>query len=155
MYHLAQINIATALAPLDDPIMADFMNNLAPINALAEQHPGYVWRLQTPAGDATSILVFDDHRIIINMSVWESVEALFQFTYYSDHAAFYRRRGEWFEKMSTPVTALWWVPAGTTPTPEDGKAKIEYLEQCGPTPFAFTFKQRFTVEEMLAYQQKE
>ena len=149
-YHLAEINIARLLAPIDDPQIADFVANLDRINAVADQAPGFVWRLQTEDGDATAMRVFDDPMFIINMSVWESIEALFAYTYSSDHVDIFRRRGEWFSKMETPHMAFWWIPAGHIPTVEEAKAKLEHIEKYGPTPEAFTFKQRFTVEEMLA-----
>jgi hypothetical protein len=137
------------LAPLDDPIMAEFVANLVPINTLAEKSPGFVWRLQTAEGDATSLRVFDDDQIIINLSVWQSVDALFQFAYNSQHTDFFRRRKEWFEKMDTPVMVMWWVPEGHNPSPVEARERLELLQKHGPTPLAFTFKQRFTVEDML------
>ena len=151
-HQLAQVNIATALAPMDDPIMADFVALLDEINALAERTQGFVWRLKTDSGDATSIQAFDDQRIIINMSVWDSIEALRQFTYYSEHVKPYRRRGEWFERMDTPILVLWWVPVGHTPTTDEAKQRLAHLEQHGPTPIAFTFKKQFSVDEWLKYQ---
>lgn len=151
-YHLAQLNIARMLAPLDDPLMADFVANLARINALADAAPGFVWRLQTPAGDATQLRVFDDDMLIVNMSVWVSVEALHDYAYYSDHAEIFRRRREWFSKMETPYMVLWWIPAGHLPTLDEAKAKLEYITQHGATPHAFTFKQQFSIEDMLAAQ---
>lgn len=149
-YQLAEINIATMLAPLTDSIMAGFVNNLDRINALAEQTPGFVWRLQTPEGNATALRVFDSDVLIINMSVWESVQALYDYTYASDHVALFRQRRDWFEKMDTPIMCIWWIPAGHIPTPEEAKQKLEHLHLHGATPFAFTFRQQFTVEEMLA-----
>jgi Domain of unknown function (DUF3291) len=97
-YHLAQINIGRILAPIDDPVMAEFVAQLAPVNALADSSPGFVWRLQTESGDATSIRVYEDEMVAINMSVWESVDAL-------------RDRKRWFEKFDGPYYALWWIPA--------------------------------------------
>jgi hypothetical protein len=142
-YHLAQLNIARMLAAREDPIMADFFAQIDEINALAEKTPGFIWRLQTDEGDATALRVFDDDMMIINMSVWESVEPLYQFTYYSDHAAVYRRRQEWFHKLETPMMVMWWIPAGTVPTIEDAKAKLDYISTYGATPEAFTFKTCF------------
>lgn len=149
-YQLAQINIARMLAPLDDPIMAEFVARLPDINALAEGAPGFVWRLTTPAGDATAIRAFDDDYIIVNMSVWESIETLHQYTYYSQHVEVYRKRQDWFSKLGAHAFALWWIPAGHIPTPEEGRDKLNHMWLHGPTPQAFTFKQRFTPEEMLA-----
>ncbi len=150
MYHLAQINIARMVAPLDTPTMAGFVARLAEINAVADGAPGFVWPLQTAEGDATSLRVFDDEYMLVNMSVWESVEALFEYVYHSNHIELLRQRASWFEKMGTPFMALWWVPAGHIPTVEEAKAKLEYLTTHGPTPLAFTFKQRYTLEEMAA-----
>lgn len=153
-YHIAEINIARMLAPLDSETMSGFVNRLDEINALAEGTPGFVWRLKGDGNDATSLRPYEDDRMIVNMSVWESIEALHQFTYYSDHVQVYRQRLGWFEKMSTPILAMWWVPAGHTPTVEEAKEKLAYLEQRGPTPLAFTFKQRFTPAELEAYSVK-
>ena len=151
-YHLAQANIGEMLGPLDDPIMAGFVNNLERINAVADAAPGFVWRLQTEDGDATALKVFDNNMLIINMSVWESVEALHQYTYHSDHAELLRQRRDWFTKMASMHMVMWWLPAGELPTIDDMKAKLDHINTHGPTPAAFTFKQRFTVEEMLAFE---
>jgi hypothetical protein len=143
-YHLAQINVARMLAPLDDPIMAGFVAQLAEINARADQSPGFVWRLQTPEGNATAINAFVDDRILINMSVWESIEALQQYTYRSQHAGVFRQRRDWFEPATQPHLALWWIAVGHIPTPAEGKARLELLSELGATPQAFTFKQPFS-----------
>jgi hypothetical protein len=141
-YHLAQVNVAQLSAPLDAPRLADFVAALDPINALADGAPGFVWRLQTEDGDATAIRAFPDDRIIVNLSVWESIEALAGFVYRSDHAGVMRRRREWFEPMAVYVT-LWWVEAGHVPTVAEAKERLEHLEAHGPTPFAFTFRAPF------------
>jgi hypothetical protein len=148
-YHIAQVNIGIIRAPLDSPVMAGFVNRLDEINALADAAPGFVWRLQTEEGNATSLHVFDNEHMLINMSVWESVDALYEYVYASRHAELIKGRKDWFEKMDTPIMTLWWIPAGHIPTPEEAKQRLAHLEQHGPTPLAFTFKQRFTVEEML------
>jgi hypothetical protein len=154
-YHLAELNIARLRAPLDDPMIADFVAGLDRINALAEAAPGFVWRLISDDGsDATSIRTFPDESIIVNFSVWTSVDALFNYAYYSDHTEFFRRRAEWFEKMETPSFVMWWIPAEHTSTLDEAKAKLELLTAKGATPLAFTFKQRFTADEMLAYEPK-
>jgi Domain of unknown function (DUF3291) len=142
-YHLAQINIARMLAPIDDPIMAEFVAQLAPINALADQTPGFVWRLQTESGDATSIKVYDEEMIIVNLTVWESGDALREFVYKSAHHGVLRDRKRWFEKIEGPYYALWWVPPGELPTTEEGKERLEYLREYGDTPYAFSFKNLF------------
>jgi len=142
-WHLAQVNIAVLRAPIDSPELAAFVEQLDPVNALGDAAPGFVWRLQTEDGDATAIRAFDDDRIIVNMSVWESVEALGDFVFRSRHLDVLRRRREWFEKMATAYVALWWVPAGTIPTVDDAKRRLERLERLGPTAEAFTFREPF------------
>jgi hypothetical protein len=149
-YHLAEVNIGRMLGPIDGPVMADFVARLDEINALAEAAPGFVWRLTGDGNDATSLRPYEDEMIIINLSVWENIDALYQYVYYSNHVEVFRRRREWFSKMEFYLT-MWYVPAGHTPTPMEAKEKLEYLEQHGPTPLAFTFRQQFTVDEMLAY----
>ena len=151
-YHLAQINIARMVAPLDSPVMHDFVHNLDRINALAEGTPGFIWRLKGDGNDATSLRPYEDERIIVNMSVWESVEDLFKYAYYTDHTEFFRRRSEWFEKMATPAVALWWILAGHTPTVDEAKEKLALIEKCGATPLAFNFKKRFSIAEMMVAQ---
>jgi hypothetical protein len=141
-YHLAQVNVALLSAPLDSPRLADFVAKLDPINTLADDAPGFVWRLQTEDGDATAIRAFPDERIIVNLSVWTSREALADFVYRSDHAGVMRRRREWFEPMQVSV-ALWWVEAGHVPTVAEAKERLEHLEAHGPTPSAFTFRAPF------------
>lgn len=142
-FHLAQINIARMLAPIDDPIMADFVAQLPPINALAEESPGFVWRLQSEGGDATSIKVYDDDMIIINLTVWESAEALRGYVYKSAHAGVMRDRKRWFEKFDGPYYALWWIPAGYLPDPQEGRGRLEHFRQRGDSPYAFSFKNVF------------
>jgi hypothetical protein len=145
-FHIAEINVARALAPLDKPLMADFVAGLDPINALADGSPGFVWRLATADGDATSIRAYDDDLMIINMSVWESIEALAEFVYRSGHVAVMRRRREWFERMRVYL-ALWWVPEGHTPTVAEAQERLEHIEAHGPSPHAFTFKHRFAPDQ--------
>ena len=142
-HHVAQINIARANAPTDSPELAEFIAALEPVNALAESSTGFVWRLQDDSGDAVSIRVFDDDQIIINMSVWESIDALFAFAYRSHHVDYFRRRREWFNRFPTAHLALWWVPAGQIPTVAEAKERREHRAATGPTPYAFTFTRRF------------
>ncbi len=153
-YQIAQINIGRILGAMDSPVMKEFKDNLDPINALAEQTPGFVWRLKDDNNNATSIHVYEDPYLLINMSVWENIDALFRYVYTSAHTPYIRRRREWFEKMTVPMMALWWIPGGHIPTPTEAKARLEHLDQHGATPYAFTFKQRFTVEEWLAHAEK-
>ena len=109
------------------------MAALEPINAIADAATGFVWRLQDEGGDATTIRPFEDDSVIINMSVWESREALWRFIYDSEHLAVMRRRREWFTRMRV-FMALWWVPAGRLPTLDDAKDRLAVLEERGRRP---------------------
>ncbi|MEM6281924.1 MAG: DUF3291 domain-containing protein [Chloroflexota bacterium] len=154
-YHLAQINAAPMLAPLDSPQLRDFVDGLVRINHLAEQSPGFVWRLVGDGGDATDIRLTDDADLLINMSVWENMDVLYAFTYNTEHVEFFRRRREWFAKWERPSPVMWWIPEGELPTLQDARERIDHMEQHGPTPFAFNFKKRFSVSEMLEYTAKQ
>ena len=142
-YQLAQLNVGRAVAPLDSPAMAGFMNQLDRINALAEASPGFVWRFQDESGNATSVRAFDDPRVIVNMSVWESQQALHDYVYRSEHVRVLRKRKQWFEKFDGPFLVLWWVPAGHRPTLAEAKAKLDLLTRQGPSAAAFTFGKSF------------
>jgi len=140
-YHLAQINIGRLIAPIDDPRIAEFVNQLEPINALADRAPGFVWRLQSALSNATDIAYNDDPTMFVNMSVWECLEALRHYVYRSDHIRVLRDRAKWFEKLDKPIYCLWWVPAGHTPTVAEGRERMEHYQKHGPTPFSFCFSQ--------------
>lgn len=143
-WHLAQINIGRLNYPVDDPRSAEFMDNLDPINQLAETSLGFVWRLQDESGNATDIRAFEDETILPNLTVWESVEALKAYVFKTDHATFLRRRREWFEPMDDlPVLTMWWVPAGHVPTLAEAKERIDYLAEHGPSSYAFSFHPTF------------
>ncbi|ANE44223.1 DUF3291 domain-containing protein [Deinococcus puniceus] len=135
---LAQVNIARLRAPLDAPELQGFVEGLAPINALADAAPGFVWRLQDESGDATSVVYDPDPLLIVNLSVWESAEALHAFTYTGPHVEFLRRRRDWFNRLATPHLALWWVDDQHRPTPAEAHDRLAHLEAHGPTPHAFT-----------------
>jgi hypothetical protein len=139
-HHIAQINIARMAMPMDSPGMSGFVSRLDEINALADGSAGFIWRLQTPEGNATYLRPYDDDRIIVNMSVWESVEALKHYVYRTAHAELLRDRRSWFEQFQGAVLAMWWVPAGHIPSVEEAKERLAYLEQHGPSAYAFTFK---------------
>ncbi len=146
-WHLAQINIGRLIAPIDDPQIAEFVSQLEPINALADKSLGFVWRLQTEAGNATDIPYSDDPFMIVNMSVWESVGALRDYVYRSDHVQAFRDRAKWFEKMDKPSYCLWWVPVGHRPTVGEGRERMEHYQKNGATPYAFWFSQQFPSPE--------
>jgi hypothetical protein len=143
-YHLAQINIARALAPLTDPVMDGFVSQIERLNALAEQSAGFIWRLKADDGGSSSyVRAFEDERMLINMSVWNSLEALKDYVYRTAHSAAFRDRRNWFEPLGTPYAALWWVRAGLIPSPAEGRERLDCLARNGPTPYAFTFKQPY------------
>ena len=147
-YLLAQVNIGQLREPLDSPALVDFMAALDPVNALADAAPGFVWRLQTEDGNATAVRAFewdaaDSAGVVVNMSVWESVEALAGFVYSDEHRQIMRRRREWFERMAVAHTALWWIRRGTVPTTDDAEDKVRHLRAHGPTPAAFTLRVHF------------
>lgn len=149
--HLAQVNIGRMKAPLDDPAMHGFASRLAELNALADASDGFVWRMQDGEGSGNTYLrPFDDDRIIVNMSVWESVEQLRVYTYHTAHAEILRNRREWFERLDITALALWWVPVGHVPTIDEAKARLSSLDEHGPTSFAFTFKALFLPDESTA-----
>jgi hypothetical protein len=142
-FQLAQANIGRIRAPLDDPIMEGFRSQLDPINALADQTPGFVWRLQTEDGNAMAIRPYPDERMAINMSVWESLEALQEFVYRSAHVGPLRDRTQWFEPIEGPILVLWWIPAGHIPTVDEALERLTQLKERGPSADAFTFRAPF------------
>jgi hypothetical protein len=146
-FQLAQVNLARPLQPLDSELLREFVEALDSVNAVADSAPGFVWRLQTDEGNATAVRVLDDESLIVNMSVWESIEALRAFVYAKPaHLAVMRRRREWFERMETHL-ALWWVPAGHTPSVAEAEERVTLLSAIGPSPEAFTFRRHFAPPE--------
>lgn len=142
-HHLAQINIARLVAPLDDPRIAEFVAQLEPINALADEAPGFVWRLKSESGNATDIAYSDDSFVIVNMSVWESLDALRTYAYKSDHAKVFRDRAKWFKKMEKPSYCLWWIPIGHIPSVAEARERLEHYQVHGATPYSFWFSQHY------------
>jgi hypothetical protein len=142
-HHLAQINIARLIAPINDPKIAEFVAQLEPINALADEAPGFVWRLKSESGNATDIAYNDDPFVIVNMSVWESIETLRNYAYKSDHAKVFCDRAKWFEKMDKPNYCLWWIPVGHIPSIAEGRERLEHYQKHGATAHSFWFSQHF------------
>lgn len=141
-YHLAQLNIARMLAPIDSPQLAGFVERLEPVNAIADAAPGFVWRLQTDDGDATALRPFGDD-MLVNLSVWQDLESLRAFVFNAGHLEVMRRRREWFAPMDSAHLVLWWVPAGHIPDADEAKQRLAMLETRGPTAEAFNFRQHF------------
>ncbi|WUI03158.1 DUF3291 domain-containing protein [Spirillospora sp. NBC_00431] len=149
-YHLAQFNVGTLRAPLDDPLLADFVALLDPVNALADAAPGFVWRLvEEGEADATGMRPAGED-VIINYSVWESRDSLWDFVYRSAaHLETLRRRREWFQRHVEAHLVLWWIPAGHVPTVEEALERLALIREHGPSPRAFTFNSAFTAEEAM------
>jgi len=147
-YHLVQSNVARMLGLIEDPVMAGFVERLEPLNALADASPGFVWRYQTDEGDATEVRVFNDELILFNMSVWESVEALENFVYRSNHVEALQKKAEWFERASRATLALWWIEIGHVPSVEEAKDRFDVLWRDGPSAEAFTFRDRFPAPDV-------
>ena len=146
-YQLAQLNIASMKEPLESPGMADFVANLERINALAEASPGFVWRLQDEAGDATALRPFGEE-VLVNLSLWRDVEALKDYVYKSAHAEILKRRNEWFTRMGEAHMVLWWVPTGHLPSVSEAAERLRMLRELGPTAQAFSFRQAFAPADM-------
>ncbi len=144
-YHLAELNIARLVHPLDHPLIQPFVDGLAEINALADRAPGFVWRLQSEAGNATDVAHpwQSDPFLLVNLSVWTSPEALKEYVYRSGHREYLSRRTEWFERPTEPHYVLWWVPAGHLPAIEEAKQRLDHYRKHGPTAHAFWFGNLF------------
>jgi Domain of unknown function (DUF3291) len=143
MMHLAELNIGKMKGEnIDDPIMARFKEQLEEINALAEGSEGFIWRLKDESGDATNIRAYDDPQMAVNMSVWEDFSALEAYVYSGRHVEVMKSRRDWFHRMDFYMV-LWWVPVGHIPTVEEAKERLEFLQKNGPSPYAFSFRQKF------------
>jgi heme-degrading monooxygenase HmoA len=143
-FHLAQVNIALPRAPLESRLLAEFVAQLEPVNGAADAAPGFIWRLQTDEGDATAIKAFGDDRLIVNLSVWESLDALRAFVFSTrEHLDVLRHRRAWFEPLGEAHVALWWVPAGHLPGVGEAEQRLALLRARGPSPSAFTFRESF------------
>lgn len=151
-FQLAQVNVGRIVAPLDSPELAEFMAHLPEINGLADDSPGFVWRLVDDDGSDSTSIRPDGHddMLLINLSVWESVEALRQFTYHSGHLRLLTRRREWFHRMVEPHMAMWWVPAGHRPSAAESMERLALVRAQGPGPEAFTFRTPFPAPDAAA-----
>jgi hypothetical protein len=150
VYQIAQVNIARMLAPLTDPLMAGFVEELDAINALADNSPGFHWRLQTPEGNATDLRPYEDDLILVNLSLWASLADLSAFVYKSWHLQVLQQRSQWFQRFDGPYLALWWVHSGHIPSVEEAKERLAYLRDHGETSYAFSFKKLFPAPETVS-----
>ena len=146
--HVALLNVARMVAPLDSPQLAEFVAGLDPVNAAADAAPGFVWRHQDDNGNSTGVRVLDDDMLLVNLAVWESIDALADFAYGGAHRDIMRKRRQWFERMSEPYLVLWWVPAGHRPSVDEAVERLLHLRSNGPSPEAFTFKERYESQSL-------
>lgn len=144
-HHVAHVNVALPREPIESELLAGFVAMMDPVNAAADRSPGFVWRAQLVEEPSfRTVPGIEDDRLVVNLSVWETIEALHAFTYRArEHRAAMRRRREWFARLGARHTALWWVPAGHVPDVPEAGARLDHLREHGPTPFAFTFRRRF------------
>jgi hypothetical protein len=142
-WNVAQLNVARAVAPYDSPEMAGFMDRLSEINSLGEAAPGFVWRLTNAEGNTIGLGAHPDPLVVFNLSLWKSVEDLYNFTYHSGHMEVFRRRREWFGRLGSASIAMWWIPEGEIPGMDDGLRRLALIDALGPTAEAFDFKRRF------------
>ena len=149
-HHLSQINISRMIAPLGDPIMTEFVAQLDSINKLADNSSGFVWRLQTQEGNATSVRAYNDELILFNLSVWESIDVFKQFVYHSQHGEIMPSRKKWFQKSEGINMALWWVPIGHIPTVDEAKQRLQYLNDYGESAYAFSLNKQFLPVEPIS-----
>lgn len=150
---LAQLNIAKPKFDLESPFIADFVDNLDPVNATAEASAGFIWRLKDDSGAATNIRPLDDPDMLVNMSVWQDVESLKNFMFRTHHIDFLKRKKEWFHSDSEENYVLWWIANGHIPTIQEAMERLVHLREHGETPYAFSFKSNFTPEESAAHSQ--
>lgn len=145
-YQLAEINVARIKGvTIDDPIMKEFTDNLDTVNALAERSNGFVWRLKDESDNATNINPYNDEQVIINISVWETIETLEDFVYRTFHTEFIKRRKEWFKTYGKAHTAMWWIEKENFPTVQEAVDKLDLLQKNGPSPMVFNFRKKFTM----------
>ena len=142
-FHLAQINVSKMIAPLSDPLMAGFVEQLPVLNALADDAPGFVWRLQGTHGDATGLRSPLGDDILVNVSVWTSLETMKDYAYKTAHLTVMRDRKSWFARLAEEHLALWWIPAGHLPTLDEAVCRLQILREQGETAEAFTFRKPF------------
>ncbi len=145
IYNIAEINIARMKGVnIDDPVMKEFADNLDSVNAIAESSEGFVWRLKDDSNNATNFNPYNDEQVIINVSVWESIETLEKFMYKTFHSDFLKRRREWFQTFGKAYTAMWWVPQGHYPTMTEAVEKLDYLQKNGASEVVFDFRNKFS-----------
>ncbi|WP_264566405.1 DUF3291 domain-containing protein [Flavobacterium sp. N3904] len=143
-YQLAEINIARMKGVnIHDPIMKEFVDNLDKVNEIAEKSDGFVWRLKDEENNATNLNPYNDEQIIVNYSIWESIETLEHYMYKTFHSEFLKRRKEWFQTFGQVSTAMWWIKKREIPDLAEAMEKLDYLQKNGASEIVFNFKQKY------------
>ena len=139
---LAQLNVGRILAPIDSPVMAQFVARIADVNRQAETAPGFVWRLQDDEGEgALDQRIFNDDTLLVNMSVWRDAASLFDFVYRNlQHREALQQRRQWFSAVAEPMVVCWWTPDTHMPTIRDAEERLTHVRENGPSARAFPFR---------------
>ena len=146
--HLAELNIGKFKYPVSDPRMAEFMDNLDRVNAIAERSPGFVWRLKGDNNNATDFRVGED--MAVNLSVWADAKSLEDYVFKTVHVQFYRKKAAWFDLMEKPHMVMWWVPEGHRPTLDEAYARLTKYQAEGASEDAFGWQEIMDEQRMRA-----
>jgi len=118
--------------------MAEFIDNLAFVNDLAERSRDLCGAMRMTAGSAIETRPFaSDPRMAINLSVWTASRRSSGLFGRRCNKRFYGRRHEWFERMDERYFVMWWVPAEHRPTVQEAVERLRHLRQHGPSDHAF------------------
>jgi hypothetical protein len=140
--HLAQVNVSRLLAPLSSPQLEGFVAAAGPVESAGAAAPGFVWRkhAEVPPGWRTHPFGWDlgdSAGLVVNLSVWESLEALDRFVHEAPHLQALRQRRSWFARHPEATSALWWVREGHRPGLAEAAERLRHLRAHGPTVYAF------------------
>jgi hypothetical protein len=72
----------------------------------------------------------------VNLSVWETPEALEHYVFKTVHVQFYKKRALWFDLMEKPHMVFWWVEEGHQPALQEALDRLEYYEKNGASEYA-------------------
>ncbi|WP_171181460.1 DUF3291 domain-containing protein [Ruegeria sp. HKCCD8929] len=150
---LALYTFGQFIEPADDPSNDGFRALNDPVFAIADKAPGLIARSgyasdegPSPWGKEVYPRFYEDRGdgwSPATLSLWHDIESLFAFTYFGLHAEALKRGREWFRSPNWPPLVLWWHSQRGNPTWSEGVERIEYLQDHGPSPYAFTFRAPF------------
>ena len=132
---LVHANIALAKFPFDSQQMANFFEQVARINQIAYDTKGFI---DEPELIDKGSCFNEPH--LLNVTRWQSIDALKDFTYRSDHATVMQARKQWFLPQEGAKYVLFWLPSSQCPTEEMIAKRIAKITHEGPTAQAFDFK---------------